>query len=187
MRLLAAPAHCGPTALLRLLVALSLVASSGGRANAADGLSTSAEYIVGFVRYIHWKTEDSADTWRICIVGAIPTEQDRAYSGEIVRGKRFVLRRIAATDAIDGCHVLDMTATDAATSQALLARLRHSPVLSVGSGSEFCSDGGQLCLHLQDKDQKFEVNLSAVRDAGLSVSSRLLMIGSGHSARSQER
>jgi hypothetical protein len=97
------------------------------------------------------------------------------------------VRRIGPSDPLGGCHVLDLTATATAMSQAMLMRARPLPILSVGSGSEFCSDGGQLCLHLKDHDQKFEVNLSAVRDAGLSVSSRLLMIGSGHTARMQER
>jgi hypothetical protein len=177
--------HRQPAA--RWLCGALLAALTTAAAAATDGLATSAEYIVGFVRYIHWKTEDSAETWRICILGAVPLDQERAYAGEIVRGKRFVVRRIEPDDPLGNCHVLDLTATDAALSHAMLLRARPLPVLTVGSGSAFCSDGGQLCLHLDDRDQKFEVNLTAVRDAGLSVSSRLLMIGSGHSARAQER
>lgn len=147
-----------------------------------DGLGTSAEYIVGFVRYVHWDGEDGAEAWHICIVGNVPVEQDRVYADEIVRGKRFVVRRVAADDALANCHVLDLTAVDATTSTTMLLRTRHLPILSVGSGSEFCSEGGQMCLHMTDRSQKFEINLSAVKESGLNVSARLLMLGAGHSA-----
>jgi hypothetical protein len=56
----------------------------------------------------------------------------------------------------------------------------------VGSGSAFCSSGGQICLYLDGnqppEQQKFEVNISAMKEAELSVSARLLMLGSPRAA-----
>ena len=164
-----------------------LCLSTAGRAQAqTDGLNSSAEYIAGFVRYVHWQDEEHLETWNVCIVGNLPTEQDRAYADRIVRGKPFKVRRIEADATLNDCQVLDLTAADADTANRVLARARHLPILAVGSGAAFCTAGGQICLHLASHSsidqQKFEVNISAMRDAALGVSARLLTLGSSRTA-----
>lgn len=151
-----------------------------------DGLSNSAEYIVGFVRYVYWQGEEKLLAWNICIAGDLPRKQERAYANRLVRGKRFAVRRVGVDTPLTDCQVLDLTAIDAQTSDKMLARARHLPILVVGSGSAFCSSGGQICLYLggnQPPDQqKFEVNISAMKEAGLGVSARLLTLGSPRTA-----
>jgi hypothetical protein len=151
-----------------------------------DGLSSSAEYIAGFVRYVHWQDEERLQAWNVCIVGSLPAEQDRAYADRLVRGKPFKVHRLDAEDPLGECQVLDLTAVDAGTARKLLARARHLPILAVGSGGAFCSAGGQICLHLADSPandrQKFEVNISAMREAALGVSARLLTLGTSRTA-----
>jgi len=178
------------TLLLRVAAStatLPLCAASAIGAEAhPDGLSNSAEYIAGFVRYVHWQGEERLQAWNICIVGNLPAEQDRAYAGRLVRDKPFSIRRIDAEASLADCQVLDLTAVDARTTSKVLERARHLPILAVGSGSEFCSSGGQICLHLDDAAaadrQKFEVNVSAMKEAALAVSARLLTLGSSRTA-----
>jgi len=167
--------------------ALPLCATSAIGAEAQpDGLSNSAEYIAGFVRYVHWQGEERLHAWNICIVGNLPAEQDRAYAGRLVRDKPFSIHRIDAEASLADCQVLDLTAADARTTDKVLARVRHLPILAVGSGSGFCSSGGQICLHLDGTQvadrQKFEVNVSAMKEATLGVSARLLTLGSSRTA-----
>lgn len=158
-----------------------------GRAQAqTDGLNSSAEYIAGFVRYVHWQDEEHLEAWNVCIVGNLPFEQDNAYADRLVRGKSFKVRRIDAEATLSDCQVLDLTAADADTAARLLARVRRLPILAVGSGASFCSAGGQICLNLARHSpadrQKFEVNISAMREAALGVSARLLTLGSSRTA-----
>lgn len=169
--------------------ALPLCLPTAGQAQdqaLTDGLSSSAEYIAGFVRYVHWRDEDRLEAWNICIVGDVPAEQDRVYAERVVRGRPFKVRRIEAGAPLDGCQVLDLTAIDASATNRVLERARRLPILAVGSGSAFCSSGGQICLHLAGQrateQQKFEVNISAMREAALGVSSRLLTLGSSRTA-----
>lgn len=155
-------------------------------AEVTDGLRNSSEYIASFVRYVRWQGEERFAAWNVCIVGSVPAEHDGAYADHQVRGKPFAIRRIDEDAPLTGCQVLDLTASDAATASRLLARARHQPILAVGSGAAFCSSGGQICLHLDSKNpadqQKFEVNISAMREATLGVSARLLTLGSARTA-----
>jgi hypothetical protein len=66
---------------------------------------------------------------------------------------------------------------DAATTQGFLkaAQALHG-LLTVGDGKDFCSAGGLICLHLQEPRGGFEVNLSAVKNAGFSINAKLLMM-----------
>jgi hypothetical protein len=151
-----------------------------------DGLNNSAEYIAGFVRYVHWRDEKSLPAWNVCIVGDLPIEQDRVYSNRLVRGKQFTVRHIEASASLAECQILDLTAVDESTASTILMRARHLQILAVGSGPTFCSSGGQICLYLGSKRyiylEKFEVNLSAIKEAGLNISARLITLGSPRTA-----
>jgi len=170
----------------RIAPVFLLFAAFACHAQKGDGLDTSAEYIAGFVRYVHWQDEERLAAWTICIVGNLPADQDRAYADHEVRGKPFKVQRIAEDAPLSDCEVLDLTALDAAAVGKLLERTRRLPILAVGSGSSFCSSGGQICLHLAGNDaaerQKFEVNISAMREASLGVSARLLTLGTARTA-----
>ena len=162
-------------------LALGIIAGSAPTPAAADGLSTSAEYIVAFSRYVQWQDEDRLPAWNICFVGDIPHDQQQLYVDRTVRNKPFVVRNINAETAFSDCQVLDLTTANTETTKRILAKCRHMPILTVGLGSEFCSIGGQICLN-RDNDgtkpsQKFGLNLSNIREAKLTVSARLLTIG----------
>ena len=147
----------------------------------ADGLNTSAEYIIGFFRYVQWPDEERLPAWNVCYVGELPQEQGRIYAERTARNKPISARSISADAPINDCQVLDLTTADIKTAKRILARSRLLPILAVGSRSDFCSIGGQICLNLNSVGvkglPKFGVNLSTIRESKLEISARLLTIG----------
>lgn len=147
----------------------------------ADGLSTPSEYIVGFFRYVQWPDEDRLQNWTVCFVGKLPPEQAQFYADRSARDKPFIVRGINADAPLGECQALDLSTVDADAAKHILHHARNLPILTVGSGSEFCSIGGQICLHLnadsRNRSPKFEVNLSTFRNSKLEISARLLTIG----------
>lgn len=163
-----------------VLIALACAAlCAAASAGSAEGGSPD-DYIVGFVRYVHWPDEDAARAWTVCIAGLGADDRDARYVNERVRNKPFAWRPVEGAQDLDGCQVLDLTRADKAASAALLARSRGRPLLSVGRGADFCTAGGLICLHDPGDERAFEVNLSAIKESGLSVSARLLRLGAGH-------
>jgi hypothetical protein len=163
-----------------LSVAISLGCASGALAQASppepSGLGTSGEYILGFIQYVRWPAEESIRTWQVCVPSA-PASKAASYSGRTARGRPLTVRQVAASDALAECQILDLTDAPAASAKPLLAQARKQPVLTIGEGSHFCSAGGVICLRARHGAGGFEINLSAVQEAGLNVNAQLLMLG----------
>jgi hypothetical protein len=145
-------------------------------ATVAMAAPTPQQYISGFVLYVRWPEDAQIKEWQVCV--AAPTTAGDAYYADLrVRDRPFALRHVKTGDNLDGCQVLDLTAADAATSAALLKDAQsRSSLLTVGNGRDFCSAGGLICLRLDQPSGGFEVNLSAIRAAGLLINAKLLMM-----------
>jgi hypothetical protein len=151
-------------------------AAAQGVPAASDGFGTSADYIARFVQYVRWPGDDAIDAWRICIAAAAG-DAPASYAGHSARGKSFAARRVATTESIADCHVLDLTTTPPAEAKVLLGRTRQLPILTVGIGETFCSAGGTVCLRPSGEGGGFEINLSAAQQSRLSINAQLLMLG----------
>jgi hypothetical protein len=158
----------------RLWVPLLLALTAPGLAAAA--LPTPQEYISGFLLYVRWPNEAAIGVWQIC-VAAPASASDAQYADLVVRERKFAVRHVTPSDALASCQVLDLTGVDAAATSALLkaAQPLHG-LLTVGDGKDFCSAGGLICLHLHEPRGGFEVNLSAVKNAGFIINAKLLMM-----------
>jgi hypothetical protein len=160
------------------VVLLASLWAHAGLALSAAAPMTVAEYIAGFVHYVRWQDESAVVAWSICIVGESPGAAERTYADASAHGKPLRMRTLTAAAQIGGCHVLDLTALDLAQARVYLVAARNRPILSVGRGADFCSAGGLVCLHPAGAARKFDINLTAVTESGLQVSSRLLTLGS---------
>jgi YfiR/HmsC-like len=74
------------------------------------------------------------------------------------------------------CDVVVIEGWRAAPMRDVLRALATRPVLTVGLGPEFCSDGGMACLSGVVGGVSFEVNTDAVARAGLRVNPRVLLL-----------
>jgi hypothetical protein len=157
--------------LRRALLIASLCASAVQAAAPAP-----QEYISGFVLYVRWPGDVNIKAWQVCVATSAITG-DAHYADLHVRDRPFEVRHVKQGDALGSCQILDLTATDTATTVAFLkASQGANGLLTVGNGRDFCSAGGLICLHSQDPRGGFEVNLSAVKNAGFLINAKLLMM-----------
>jgi hypothetical protein len=164
-------------ALVRLAgIALCVACAGGahGQGPAGDALR-AAEYLPGFIQYVRWPAEESIDAWQVCRL--LPPGKASRPDGRTARGKPVAVRPIAAGDALAGCQILDLTDAPAPSVKALLAQARKQPILTIGDDAAFCTAGGVVCLRTGDGASGFEINLSAVQEAGLRVNAQLLNLG----------
>jgi hypothetical protein len=169
-----------PAASRGLFAALCFAVIAAGAALAADSparapsAALASDRLIGFIQYIRWPGEGELRRWDVCVA---PGQTIPDGEWPTARGRPIVVRALAANEAPERCQILDLTGLTAAQTRAMLDRTRRTPVVTIGDGEAFCTAGGVICTRAAAAGGGFEVNLSALQDAGLAANAQLLMLG----------
>jgi hypothetical protein len=146
---------------------------------AASSRSTVAGVVAGIVSYTRWPGDASAI--RLCTLGRGPSIDELLRAADIGSSQRTVdVRAVtSAAQAREGCQAVYVSGLGAAGGRELLQQLVGQPVLVLGEGLEFCSDGGMFCLEPGAGSVRFNANLDAIARSGLRVNPLVLRIARG--------
>lgn len=153
------------------------VAAQADRAS-AEAVKTG--FVYNFAKFTEWPADaDETAALRICTPDAQPLDGRLAQ----LHGRGLQNRTISVHTGVrpaqwKDCHVLFVSAGDAAQLDVLLRGLAHAPVLTVGDLPGFAQAGGMIGLREEDKRIRFEINLAAAQRAGLRLSSQMLKLAS---------
>ena len=88
------------------------------------------------------------------------------------------IRVVGRADIIDlgACEIFYFEQADVLNFEDLFLEIADLPILTIGDGEAFAKNGGMISLIRYDNRMGFEINLSAARGAGLSLSSKLLAL-----------
>lgn len=168
------------------LAASVLMAPGAGRAaelSVAAGSALSAPVrpplvtvVAGIVGYTRWPGE--AVAVRLCTLGHGRGVDELLSAAELGTAQRSVRVRTAggvheASRSCDAVYVGDLAA---AARGDLMHELVGRPVLLLGEGAAFCSDGGMFCLDVRAPAVRFQANLDAIARSGLRVNPMVLRI-----------
>jgi hypothetical protein len=154
-----------------------LPAASASLAVARVGVATAVAGIIGYTR---WPAESLP--LRLCTLGRSPWVDELLQGAELGSAQRPVTVRSSGStaDALRECQAIYVGQLDAAAWRALLAAVIGRPVLLLGEGAAFCTDGGMFCLEpgSQSGPQavRFNANLDAIARSGLRVNPLVLRI-----------
>jgi YfiR/HmsC-like len=174
-----------------LIIALSVSLSWAPGALAQDrDSSNSSEYLIkagfifNFAKFVDWPPTTFAQPDSPIVIGILGTDPFGAIIDQIVQDKKigargFVVKRMKwGTDLKDlkECKILFVGASERVHIDELVQIVRGLPILTVGETPGFAEHGGVIRLVLEDNRVRFEVNVDAARQAGLTISSRLLTL-----------
>jgi YfiR/HmsC-like len=170
--------------LLRVWLPLALLcastSASHGQTQATEATLKSA-FLYRFIHYADWPDAALgalADPIAICVIGqdAFAEALESAVSGRTAHERPVVVRRVAGTGDVAGCHVLFVGALEPAQIQPIIARASAQPTLTIGDAEGFAQRGGMINFTRRGSRLGFEINRGAVRRAGLNLSSQLLKL-----------
>ncbi len=168
---------CGSVAAATLCAIASLACAQAPVS--ADDVESAYLFNFGkFVRFADAEPEAARQSFDICIVGEDPlgATLDELTAHEKLDGKPVrVLRLKAATEARD-CAIAYFSASESSRIGPDLDALHGRPVLTVSDAADFLKRGGMIQLIIAGNHVRFAVNLDAVEDARLSLSSELLKV-----------
>ncbi len=133
----------------------------------------------GIISYTRWP--HSPNPVRLCVLGHPGLVGQFPLANPAVPGQRPVTAHLMLPGAElqRDCDALYVTAMpSAANYRALLRQVIGGPVLTMGEGAEFCSDGGMFCFESQVSapSHRFSANLDAIARSGLRVNPQVLRL-----------
>lgn len=174
-----------------LIIALSVSLSWAPGALAQDRDATnSSEYLIkagfifNFAKFVEWPQNTFSQPDSPIVIGILGTDPFGSIIDQIVQDKKiggrgFVVKRLkwgADLKDLKECKILFVGASERAHIDELLQIVRWLPILTVGETPGFAERGGVIRLVLEDNKVRFEVNVDAARQSGLTISSRLLTL-----------
>jgi hypothetical protein len=172
---------------LRAMAGLAICLCTGGLAavptpapaseRLAEGRISPEGLIFSVIEYTRWPVAGKPAL--LCVTSGGPRGADvvRALQAR-PPAQRLEAREVEPNRSPpSACDVLLFEGWDPASLRAVLRAQSDRPVMSIGFGPGFCSDGGILCLALPNAtDRHFEINLDAVARSGLRINPRVLQL-----------
>lgn len=153
-----------------------------GAGAAAQGNAPPASVstvLAGILSYTRWPAEPQPI--RLCLLGRGSIVDELQRSPEIGAAQRGItLRTIASAGQLRGaCDAVYVSGQEPAAGREVLKAAAGQPMLVLGEGAEFCSDGGMFCLEPSGAAVRFGANLDAIARSGLRVHPMVLRIARG--------
>jgi hypothetical protein len=140
-----------------------------------------AVYLYNFGRFVEWPaagTRAKNEDFTICVLGQDPfgPALDATLTGETIDGKGVVAKRISTPQEAGDCRILFVSSAEDGRVNKVIGALDKEAILTVSDMPQFSQKGGMIQFVIEGNKVRFEVNLTAVQHAGLTLSSELLKV-----------
>jgi hypothetical protein len=137
-----------------------------------------AAYLYNFGKFVTWSNTSAGAAFEICVLGKDPFGPilDATVAGESIGDKKITTRKIANLQESSRCRVLFISSSEESRLKPALAAAKSCGALTVSDMPHFADKGGMIQFVPRDNKIRFEVNLPATEEAGLTLSSELLKV-----------
>jgi len=143
-------------------------------------IQVKAAYLYNFGHFVEWPSSatEKGRSFDVCVLGQDPFGPilDSTLAGGTVAGRNVVARRISNPQESGSCRILFLSSSEEGRLNEVIAALDKSAVLTVSDIPQFSRRGGMIEFVLEGNKVRFEVNLTAAKNAGLVLSSELLRV-----------
>jgi hypothetical protein len=174
-----------PAAALGRLLFAALVLAGLAQPSLARGAdppqlqALKAGFLFNFARFTTWpEGKQPVGLVRFCpIRGSLDPALFADWPGKQIHGRPVDVRILASDlERLEDCHVVFASERGTLTSPDASRRARSAHVLLVSDTRSFARAGGHIGLVEEAGRLRFQVNLPAVRAAGLKLSARMLRL-----------
>ena len=173
-----APRRGRPSLACGLALLLGSLAPDAGQAQSSAGdAAAKARFVVTLARFVQWPPgtfANDAGPLRLCVLHASAAvgQAFAGYSGEMVAGHQIAIAANPASTA--GCELLFVDSSAPRTAPP--AQPASAAMLTLGAVDGFAAHGGMVEIANVNDQLRFDVNLKAVRQSQLQLSSQVLRL-----------
>lgn len=166
--------------ILMLCICTLATASAPAQAQSIPENDRKAAFIYNFILFTDWPDQSQADSraFTICVNAASAMRPAlTSLHGKMAKGRRLTVKLLEAfDDGIRECGVLLVDGMDRDQWLQLKKNLAKLPVLTISIEGELGSEHAMVALGQSWRSLVFDVDMAAVRQANLVMSSKLLRL-----------
>ena len=171
-----------PVVFCLLLAAHAVVPDlADAQSDSAGEYEVKAAVLYNLMRFVEWPPSSFPDPQTptvLCILGRDPFGDalTSIVPKQASSGRPVAIRHPRDGKQAGGCHVLYIGTSERKHIVQILSDLKGSSVLTVAEMAQFAAHGGMIEFGLEDKQVRFDINLDSATRAGVTISSRLLVL-----------
>jgi hypothetical protein len=170
--------------LAAVLVASMLTCLGTVRVAGAPALSeyqVKALFLFNFAKYVDWPPRAFENDSAPIVIGLVGQDNfgdnfKQVIAGKTINGRPVVVKHVASEQEYKGCHILFISASEKSGLPAILNAVKDSAILTVGETERFLAQTGMINFTKRENKIRLEINLGAVQQANLKISSKLLSV-----------
>jgi hypothetical protein len=174
-------------AVTRRCAAACLLALALASARAAPADALSAEYklkavmLFRFTQFVEWPPRAVAKPDAPLVIGIVGDDPFGSYLDDLVQGEKIdnhsvIVRRYRDPAEIGPCQLLFISRSEDGNVERIVGRLAGKSVLTLGDSDDFSRKGGMVRFALERGHIRLRINPKAATAAGLTISSKVLLL-----------
>jgi hypothetical protein len=171
-----------------LLFSLFFVIEFKGQAQGTQPTEYQIEaaYLYNFARFVDWPPQAFASTNAPMVIGVLG---DNVFGNSLhtiinskkINGHELQFQQFDSAMAATNCQILFISSSEKSHLSKILGQLRGTKILTVSEADNFIGDGGMIYLFIDEQSRvRFQINNNAARNAGLTISSKLLSLAANN-------
>lgn len=146
---------------------------------ATEEYQVKAAFLYKFIDYIKWNQAGNHPVFTIAVLGKSDVKDHlmEIASEKKINGKGIVVQQYESlNDVPENVQMVFISKRSSVYLSDVVNKYRHSPILIVTEEPGYAIKGSHINFILTDGKIKFEINLNALRKAGLDASAQLLKL-----------
>ncbi len=144
-----------------------------------------AAFLYNFAKFVEWPPRAFAGPQAPIIVGVLGKntfgdDLERTIRDKTVNNHPLEFKAFHSATEATNCHILFISASEKDHLPKILKSLRGASVLTVSETDRFIETGGMINFVIEDSKIRFQINDDAAKQAGLTISSKLLSLAARH-------
>jgi hypothetical protein len=140
-----------------------------------------AVFLYNFAQFVDWPAKVFPEPQSPIVIGVLGDDPFGSYLDETVRGEKvsgrsLVVQRFHRIGEIKTCHVLFIIRSESDRLDQELSALKGRTILTVSDIDDFTSRGGMIRLATERGKVRMHIKLDKIRNANLTISSKLLRV-----------
>jgi YfiR/HmsC-like len=140
-----------------------------------------AAFLYNFAKFVNWPPRAFGSPTSPIIIGVLGKnvfgdDLEDTIRDKTVNNRPFQFKEFRSVQAATNCEILFISPSEKSQLPKILKGLLGTSVLTVGETDHFTEAGGMINFVIENDEVHFQINNEAAREAGLTISSKLLRL-----------